>query len=62
MRVPLKDNVYSTLCFLANHDKREKMYITDVITAKTYFKDFLDESDIKRSIENNVAYILFTKQ
>lgn len=59
-KVQLKPNIYSSFCFLANVKQNE--YVTDVRTAKNYFRQFLDKSDLQEINQNNVKYVMFTKE
>lgn len=62
MRVVLNNNQYSSLCFLASHNDKENNYVTDINTAFSRFKDFMTRSEMVKSVENDVKYVIFSKE
>lgn len=61
-RITLNPNQYSSLCFLASHNDKEDHYVTDVNTAFSRFKDFMTRAEMMSSVENDVKYVIFTKE
>lgn len=59
LKVPLKNNEYDSLCFLANHDKKNSRYFVDKNEAKSYFKEFLSKTEIELINNKKINYVMF---
>ena len=59
IKIPLKKNEYDSLCFLANHDKKNDRYFVDKQEAKTYFKEFLSKAEMEILNTKKVSYVMF---